>query len=127
MIISTPRNDERVRARLAALTSTDRDYWSFEGDSRREHGHGLFQYPAMMVPQVARSVLEQACMVHPEIERVGDPFAGSGTILTESMLRGLSFSGTDINPLAILLCRVKSGPFFVDALAEKVQQVIAAI
>jgi hypothetical protein len=81
----------------------------------------------MMVPQVARSVLEQACMVHPEIERVGDPFVGSGTILTESMLRGLSFFGTDINPLAILLCRVKCGPFFIDALVEKVQHVIAGI
>jgi len=81
----------------------------------------------MMVPQVARVVLEQACVVHPEIERVNDPFAGSGTILTESMLRGLSFSGTDINPFAILLCRVKAGPFFIDALAEKVSQVIAWI
>jgi hypothetical protein len=81
----------------------------------------------MMVPQMASSVLEQACAVHPKIERVGDPFVGSGTILTETMLRGLSFCGTDINPLSILLCRVKSGPFFVDALGEKVQQVIAHI
>ncbi len=81
----------------------------------------------MMVPQVARSILEQACAVHPEIEKVGDPFIGSGTILTESMLRGLSFSGADINPLSILLCRTKSGPFFIHALAEKVQQVMARI
>ena len=81
----------------------------------------------MMVPQLARSILEQACIVHPEIERVGDPFSGSGTILTESMIRGLSFCGTDINPLAILLCRVKSGPFFIDALAKKVQQVVTSI
>lgn len=127
MIISTPQNDKRLRDRLAALTSSGRDYWSFKGNSCREHSHGLFQYPAMMVPQVARSVLEQTCLVHPEIERVADPFAGSGTILTESMLRGLSFFGTDINPLAILLCRVKCGPFFIDALVEKVQHMIAGI
>src|SRR6185295_11562131 len=101
--------------------------WSFKGNSRREHGHGLFQYPAMMVPQVARTILEQACSVHPEIERAGDPFVGSGTILTESMARGLSFYGADINPLAILLCRVKVGPFFSKALAEKVLQVISRI
>lgn len=110
-----------------ALTRADQDYWSFRGNSRREHGHGLFQYPAMMVPQVARAVLEQACAIHPEIEDAGDPFAGSGTILTESMLRGLSFSGTDINPLAVLLCRVKAGPFFIDALEEKISEVIARI
>lgn len=81
----------------------------------------------MMVPQVARAVLEQACNVHPEIAAVGDPFAGSGTILTESLLRGLSFSGTDINPLAVLLCRVKAGPFFADALTEKTTALLARI
>lgn len=76
----------------------------------------------MMVPQVARAVLSEVTSVHPEVEVVNDPFAGSGTILTESMLRGLSFSGTDINPLAVLLCKVKSGPFFVDALDVKIAE-----
>lgn len=44
---------------------------------------------------------------------------GSGTILTESKLKGLNFWGTDINPLAFLLCKVKSGPFFLDELEAK--------
>ncbi len=127
MIEATAKHDSRVRQRLEGLRRTDRDYWSFKGNSRREHGHGLLQYPAMMVPQVARAVLRQVIDVHPEIERVGDPFVGSGTILTESMMRGLSFSGKDINPLAVLLCRVKAGPFFVSALDEKVRQVLARI
>jgi hypothetical protein len=80
-----------------------------------------------MVPQVARAVLEQACQVHPEISRVADPFAGSGTILTESMNRGLNFCGRDINPLAVLLCRVKSGPFFVESLTEKSTKLMSRI
>jgi len=127
LIEATKQHDSRLRKRLERLTRNDRDYWSFKGNSRREHGHGLLQYPAMMVPQVARAVLQQVIEVHPEIERAGDPFAGSGTILTESMRRGLSFSGTDINPLAVLLCRVKAGPLFVGALDEKVRQVLARI
>jgi hypothetical protein len=125
LIQATEKHDELLRQRLEGLTRTDRDYWSFKGDSRREPGHGFLQYPAMMVPQVARAVLRQAITVHPEIEWVGDPFAGSGTILTESMLQGLSFFGRDVNPLAVLLCRVKSGPFFISALEEKVRQVLA--
>jgi len=127
VIISDTLRDEKLRKRFADLTKTDSDYWSFRCNARREHGHGLLQYPAMMVPKVARTVLMQACAVHPEIERVGDPYAGSGTVLTESMLKGLSFSGTDINPLAILLCRVKAGPFFTKALTEKTNEVIANI
>lgn len=107
MITSTPNKDELLRKRLVEMAHSDRDYWSFKGNSRREHGHGLFQYPAMMVPQMAQTILEQICEVHPEVERVEDPFVGSGTILTETMLRGRHFSGTDVNPLAVLLCKVK--------------------
>ncbi len=127
MIAVMEHHDALLRQRFDALTDADKDYWSFKGNSHREHGHGLFQYPAMMVPQVARSVLEQACFVHPDIVRAGDPFSGSGTIMTESMMRGLSFSGTDINPLAILLCRVKSGPFFVNELVQKAEELNAQI
>jgi hypothetical protein len=120
-------HDALLRQRLESLTAADKDYWSFKGNSRREYGHGMFQYPAMMVPQVVEAILKQACSVHPDIERVGDPFSGSGTIMTESMMRGLAFSGTDINPLAVLLCRVKSGPFFIDALKDKAKELIARI
>jgi len=127
VITATPEHDRLLRERLEALTQHDSDYWSFRGDARREHGHGFLHYPAMMVPQVARAVLTQACAVHPDITDICDPFAGSGTVLTESMLRGLSFSGIDINPLAILLCRTKAGPFFLDALEDKSAQLKARI
>ena len=123
VITVTPQSDSSLVRRLNRLTTRDDDYWSFRGNSRRQHGHAFLQYPAMMVPQAAHAILKKACAVHPEIEWVGDPFAGSGTVLTESMDRGLSFFGKDINPLAILLCRAKSGPFFPEALAEKLRQV----
>ena len=42
---------------------------------------------------------------------VFDPFAGSGSVLTEAMFRGLGFLGMDVNPLAVLLCKVRLGPF----------------
>lgn len=127
MIHATPKHDEALMRRLASLTTRDSDYWSFKGNSRREQGHALCQYPAMMVPQVARAVLEEACTVHPDIERVGDPFVGSGTILTETMSRGINFLGTDINPLAVLLCKAKAGPFFPAALREKTAELLGRI
>jgi hypothetical protein len=58
------------------------------------------------------------------IRRVYDPFAGSGTALTEAMMRGLDFKGQDINPLAVLLCQAKTIPFFDGALDEKLAEVI---
>ncbi|MCJ2143209.1 RsmD family RNA methyltransferase [Methylobacterium sp. E-066] len=40
--------------------------------------------------------------------RVVDPFVGSGTVMTEALLRGLDFTGVDINPLAVLVCEAKA-------------------
>jgi hypothetical protein len=127
LINITAQSDNLLNARLNGLTSLDNDYWSFKDNSRREHGHGLLQYPAMMVPQMVTAILDEITAVHPEIERVTDPFAGSGTILTESMRKGLAFAGRDINPLAILLCRTKAGPFFSTAMREAIDDLTGRI
>ena len=79
----------------------------------------MFQYPAMMVPQMQARFIDDVCAVCPGVRTVYDPFVGSGTVLTETMLHGLDFFGQDVNPLAILLCRVKAGPFFTDSLADR--------
>jgi site-specific DNA-adenine methylase len=113
------RYNNLLNEKLRALSEKDKDYWSFRGNASREYGHGLFQYPAMMVPQVTRAIIDKIIEVQPDVKTISDPFVGSGTVMTESMLRGLSFCGTDINPLAVLLCQVKSGPFFISELKER--------
>lgn len=119
MAIDYSEYDNLLNEKLQALSEKDKDYWSFRGNANREYGHGLFQYPAMMVPQVTRAIIDKIIEVQPDVKIISDPFVGSGTVMTESMLHGLSFCGTDINPLAILLCQVKSGPFFISELREK--------
>jgi site-specific DNA-adenine methylase len=127
LITSTPDSDKLLIKRLDAQTDVDCDYWSFRGNSKREHGHGLFPYPAMMVPQMVRSIISQIKSVHPNIKSAADPFVGSGTILTESMMAGLAFSGNDVNPLAVLLCKVKRGPFFLSSLRERINTLLFKI
>ena len=51
-------------------------------------------------------------------------FVGSGTVLTETLLQGKNFWGVDINPLAILLCIVKQGPFHINELRCKIDSLI---
>ncbi len=127
MIDSTLAKDRVLKSRFARLTHEDRDYWSFVSSTQRRHNHGLFQYPAMTVPELPGAVMDQIIAVHPEINRILDPFVGSGTVLTESMVRGLSFIGNDVNPLAILLCRVKAGPFIIDELKEQSLKAIGRV
>jgi len=111
--------DVLLKTRLRSQAALDPDFWSFKKDAIRENTHAFFQYPAMMVPQMLARLLSDVQAVRPEIRSVFDPFAGSGTVLTEAMLRGLDFYGRDINPLAVLLCRVKAGPFDVEKLRDR--------
>ncbi|HEX7278287.1 MAG TPA: DNA methyltransferase [Solirubrobacterales bacterium] len=90
--------------------------------SSRERTHGLFQYPAMMVPQMQRELLEELAAAS-DAKAVYDPFVGSGTTMAEAMAAGLDFVGCDINPLAVLLCRAKAGPFYIDALEKAAARV----
>ncbi len=118
--------DEILRNRLNAYRLADREHWNFRGNAVRQHGHAYFQYPAMMVPQMVGDLLDAIVGQHPGYRRVYDPFAGSGTALTEAMIRGLDFTGRDINPMAVLLCQAKTIPFFDAALQEKSIQVFAS-
>lgn len=98
---------------------TDEDYWSFHGRSEREFAHAYLQYPAMMVPQMQGELIDHICKAYPHTRHVWDPFVGSGTSLGECMLRGLDFTGNDINPLAVLVSKTKSGPLNIQAIREK--------
>jgi site-specific DNA-methyltransferase (cytosine-N4-specific) len=97
-----------LASRLEQLADADTEYWSFADNGDRDYLHSLFRYPAMMVPRLQRKLLETCISWDPRIDRIYDPFVGSGTVMTESMMLGRSFVGADINPLAILVCRAKS-------------------
>jgi hypothetical protein len=120
------QRDSDLADRLHSLSLEDPDFWSFRGKAQRDHGHGLMQYPAMMVPQMVRTLMRGVREYNPGIRRLADPFIGSGTVLTEVMMQGLEFYGRDVNPLAVLLCRTKAGPFFTQALKEGVDRVLSA-
>ena len=92
---------------LRQFAKGDTDYWSYKRMGQRPGLHGLIRYPAMMVPQKQSDVIEAAARTLPALKHVIDPFVGSGTTMLESIRRGFSFDGYDINPLAVLICRAK--------------------
>lgn len=116
---------QALLSRLTARTAEDPDYWDFRALRSRSGNHALFQYPAMMVPELQGALLDDLLAVEPGIRLVYDPFAGSGTTMLESLYRGLDFHGSDINPLAVLLCQVKARPPRVSEAKEAVAGVLA--
>ncbi|PRQ02905.1 DNA methylase [Enhygromyxa salina] len=68
--------------------------------------HGFHAYPARMHPAIARVILEELSL-GPGSE-VLDPFCGSGTVAVEALVGGWRSLGSDIDPLALRLARVKT-------------------
>lgn len=94
--------------RLAAVHQSGTSRWDYRNQSYRYGLHGLFRYPAMMVPQMQGDILDAVLETVPSTQSVFDPFVGIGTTLVEAMVRDLSFTGCDVNPLAVLICEAKS-------------------
>lgn len=107
---TTDGKSAELRHRLSARTDGDTNFWAFSNLRSRSGNHALFQYPAMMVPELQGALLDDLIAVEGNISLVYDPFSGSGTVMLESLYRGINYYGTDINPMAILLCEVKSAP-----------------
>ena len=116
--------DAEIVRKLERLSEADKDYWAFRGRAARQQTQGLTQYPAMMVPAMQAVLVRAVADMDGCVSRVFDPFTGSGTTLVECMRLGLDYTGQDINPLAVLFCRTKAGPFHTRKLARVVKEVV---
>jgi hypothetical protein len=104
-----------LRRRLLALENSPPSTWRETGVNTRPNLHGLLRYPAMMVPRMQGDIIDVILAYRPGRCRVLDPFVGSGTVMTEALVRDLDFTGVDINPLAALVCEAKAA---IDAGAD---------
>ena len=87
--------------------------WDYRNANTKEFTHCFHNYPAMMIPQVARRLL---AMHGTPGMRLLDPYCGTGTSLVEASLFGMDAAGCDINPLARLIAQAKTTPMRLDAL-----------
>ncbi|RFM27139.1 class I SAM-dependent methyltransferase [Deminuibacter soli] len=118
-----PENiDEKICNEIDALTEENNTFWSSPDHDRSEYLHSFFQYPAMMVPIVQKKLIEIIIRNQPETLNVLDPYMGSGTSLVACMENGLNCYGQDINPLAILVTKTRTGPYYVKAIKERKEE-----
>lgn len=92
------------------------NYWDFFGADTKEYTHSFHIYPAMMIPQVAREILNR--YKTKDMEVLFDPYCGTGTSLVEGSLVGLKCIGTDLNPLARLISKVKTTKIDINKVQE---------
>ena len=97
--------------------------WDFKDDDTKISNHGFHTYPAMMIPQVARRLIET---YGKNAKVLLDPFMGSGTALLEAKLHE-NFEiayGIDINPLSLLIAKAKTTPIDGKILLEEKNKLI---
>lgn len=98
---------------------TKPENWDYKTVNTKELTHGIHPYPAMMIPQIAKRLIYTYGNKN---IRLFDPYCGSGTTLLEGMIAGIFTIGTDLNPLARLIARVKTRPLCSHLLKNEVNQ-----
>ena len=102
---SNPSISENLSKALDQFRTAD---WTFANAKTNAGLHGIHPYPAKFVPQVPRQLLK---LFHPIVRApVLDPFCGSGTTLVECRAKGIPSFGIDLNPIAVLVSKVKTDP-----------------
>jgi hypothetical protein len=119
--------DQLIVKEVDKATEEDASIWTCPDFNRREYVHSFFQYPAMMIPAVQKKLIEIIVAAKPSTTNMVDPFMGSATTLVACMESGLNVHGSDINPLAVLIARTRTGPYYVDAVKEKYQDLLKRI
>ena len=98
--------------------------WNFAKEGSDKGPHSIHSFPAKFIPQIPRQVLSVFRV--PDGTAILDPFAGSGTTLLEAKLGGYDFVGVDINPIAVLISKVKTSDLPPGTLAFANRVVAAA-
>ncbi|MEM1944924.1 MAG: class I SAM-dependent methyltransferase [Candidatus Caldarchaeum sp.] len=116
--------DEKQERLIDVKLSEGLEDWDFEGADTQYLTHGIHPYPARMIPQIAHRLISRYSH---EKNLVVDPFCGSGTVLVESLLLRRKAIGNDINPLAVLIAKVKTTPIEPSRLEKYVSDVLSRL
>ncbi|MGM9790799.1 MAG: DNA methyltransferase [Candidatus Cryptobacteroides sp.] len=82
--------------------------------------HGFHKYPAKFIPQIPGWAIRRY-LGDSKDNLILDPFSGSGTTLVEATLSGNSGVGIDVDPLSVLIAKVKTTPLDITLLNRIVE------
>ncbi len=89
---------------------------SFVGERLMRGRHKIHPYPAMLHPLLVDYLLDKYANKN---DVIFDPFCGSGVTLLQSSIKGHRSFGFDINPLALLIAKVKTQKYIIKDLKEE--------
>ncbi len=97
------------------------EYFDFKDTPASTGIYGIHPYPAMFHFLVVREIIKNFSK---EGDYLLDPFMGSGVVAGESLISGRNFVGYDINPLAVLISKVRTTPLQFNMLFETLEHIL---
>ena len=139
LIFSNNKGDENLSSQLIKEKEKDKNINEIDGDipvdlnipnnseilvigeDQNWATHGIHKYPAKYIPEFPRWAIKKFSK---KGELIIDPFSGSGTTNIEAMLQGRKSYSLDVDPLAILLTKVKTTPLNLKKLNESSEKLL---
>ena len=91
---------------------------------RSNYTHGFHKFPAKYIPEIPRWAILKFSK---QDDSVLDPFCGSGTTNVEARLHNRNSYAIDVDPIALLLTKVKTTPLDEKSLHKAKNQLIRSI
>ena len=89
------------------IKSLENINWDFAESKTNSTTNAIHPYPAKFIPQIPQHVISN---LSKEGDTIYEPFLGSGTTAVEANIQKRHALGNDVNPLAILISKVKTTP-----------------
>jgi DNA modification methylase len=98
--------------------------WNFSHRTTGDQLESIHPYPAKFIREIPSTLID--IFAPPKGTAVFDPFCGSGTTLVEAQRRNLPVIGVDLNPIACLMSRVKTGKN-LNGLAQTAEEIARSL
>ena len=102
---------------MAILKTHFKSLFNIDGISEL---HKVHSYTAKLIPQIPKFLIQNFSKKN---ETVLDPFCGSGTTLIEANILQRNAIGIDINPLAVLISKVRTNNYNLIQLSKAITEI----
>lgn len=94
------------------------------GEEREFKMHKIHSYPAKFPAFLTTKALSYAKKNKIAVNKIADIFCGCGTVAFESKRNNIDFWGCDINPVATMIAKVKSGRYDTERLKRYLASIL---
>ncbi len=92
---------------------------SFAGEKLKRERHQIHPYPAMLHPMLVDFLIKKYAK---KDDIIFDPFCGSGVTPVQSGINNHKSIGFDINPLSLLIAKVKTQKYKIEELSKEFEK-----